>query len=524
MDSQARLARLLGATLVVCACGEPTPPQVASPLGLESLGSVAPLDVVRLTASGGRPPYAFTLSLAASGGTVSGSLYHVGEVGAVADELRVTDAAGATALLRVAVGPALDVGPLLRELDSAATLEISPTGGAPPYRCDLSSSGGGRLLSDGACHYRAGLVRGEDRLRVSDANGVTRTVRLLVGQVFAVSPEAAQVAPGEQRILGAYGGARRYRFALEASPSGATIDTHTGVYVAGPTGEVTDVARVTDGEGQAKVLLQVGSSLSVSPAEASVDPSRSLDLALKGGKPPYRLELVSPSGGSLEPIADGAVYTAGPTGGVTDVITAVDAVGTQARAVLTVRLGPRFAPAVADVAPRETLELTLLATTGVASFRMAQAQSGGSVAPIGDTRALYTAGVSGLTQDVVEATGPWGYPIRAILRVGPALALTPDLLSLPSGAQVTLTASGGKAPYRFSLVSPSRGQLFTGGAAASYFAGPTAGVTDEVTVKDALGTERVASLEVLPGPHFAATELYVAPLEGLELEIGRAHV
>jgi len=76
----------------------------------------------------------------------------------------------------------------------------------------------------------------------------------------------------------------------------------------------------------------------------------------------------------------------------------------------------------------------------------------------------------------------------------PALTISPASGKVAPGGSLAFKASGGKAPYTWSLAANASGASLSG--SGEYTAGQTAGVTDRVQVTDASGTSATASVSV----------------------------
>ncbi|MBX3224761.1 MAG: SBBP repeat-containing protein, partial [Labilithrix sp.] len=129
-------------------------------------------------------------------------------------------------------------------------------------------------------------------------------------------------------------------------------------------------------------------------------------------------------------------------------------------------------------------------------FSLQTNNSGGSVSAGG----AYTAGNNGGTVDTVRVTDGAGVTATATVRVGQpttALVISPSNASAPPRGQRSFTASGGVAPYTFSLLSNASGGSVS--ASGSYTAGTKGGVVDVVRLSDSGGNAVTATVSVGPG-------------------------
>ena len=156
---------------------------------------------------------------------------------------------------------------------------------------------------------------------------------------FAIAPASVTVAPGASQTFTASGGSGTgYTWDLATNHSGGAI-TAAGVYTAGATGGVTDVVRVTDSASHTTTatvtVSMVTAALAVSPSRVTVAVGASQTFTASGGSGTgYTWDLATNSSGGA--ITAAGVYTAGTTGGVTDVVRVTDSASHTATATVTV--------------------------------------------------------------------------------------------------------------------------------------------------------------------------------------------
>lgn len=157
------------------------------------------------------------------------------------------------------------------------------------------------------------------------------------GGPLAIAPVSASVAPKGSVPFAASGGSNAgFAFAFATNASGGTINATTGAYVAGPTGGVTDVVKVTDSAGaSANAKVTVGPGITISPRDVTVQPHALQQFSASGGSSSgYVWSMqASPTGGTID--AHGGIYSAGANGGA-DVVLVTDSLGNTATAKATV--------------------------------------------------------------------------------------------------------------------------------------------------------------------------------------------
>jgi hypothetical protein len=405
--------------------------------------------------------------------------------------LQATDANGCQATQAytlVTTCPALTVGPAnvpAATVGTAYSQTFTASGGATPHMFNLSAGAlpnGLTLAANGALSGTPVLAGTYNfTVRATDANGCAGTQAYTVSAtcpVITLSPTtlpAATVGTAYSQQLSSSGGTAPHTFSLTAGalPNGVTLaanGTLSGTPVLAGTYNFT--IRASDVNGcattQAYTVAATCPTISLSPANlsaATVGTPYSQTLTASGGTAPYAFSV------SVGALPNGLTLAANGTLGGTPVLAgsyeftvrAVDAngcAGTQAYSVNAT------CPAI-TVSPA-----TLPAGTVGTAYAQTFTQSGGNGAvsyslqgtlPNGltfnaETRTLAgtptQAGSFPLTLKVTDVNGCVGMQSYTLVLTCPALTLTPA--ALPGGTVAaaysqTLTASGGTAPYTFSL-------------------------------------------------------------------------
>lgn len=318
----------------------------------------APCQQLDVAVTGGAGGYRFAF---AAGGKLSGEdatvdvatgRYRAGSAGSAQDVVEVTDAAGAAVVARISVHGRVSVSPGIAGVAPGGTVLFSVSGGLTPYSAfELESApSGGQIGSPGAStfSYVAGSVGDvTDVVVVKDATGdpaAWARVQIRVGTRLALLASSDHAAPGEEVTLLAVGGEPPYTWTACAppgctgtAPSGGAFVNAAGTYRAGPTGNVTDLLRITDVHGEtADLTLAVGPPLRLSiPGGPTPDlrPGSAVQLLAEGGKPPYTFGFAARgdrSGGTVDRVT--GVYVPGLAVGARDVPEVVDSAGATATA------------------------------------------------------------------------------------------------------------------------------------------------------------------------------------------------
>lgn len=151
-------------------------------------------------------------------------------------------------------------------------------------------------------------------------------------------------------------GGGSFTWSIPTNASGASINAMTGAYVAGSTGSVVDIVKVTDSVGgYATATVNVSAALSISPTSASVPPKGSVSFTAMGGGQQQTFSILTNNSGAMIVSNN---YTAGSTPNVVDTVRVVDLCGASATA--TVNVGPdvSIAPLAPTSPPRGSIAFT----------------------------------------------------------------------------------------------------------------------------------------------------------------------
>lgn len=366
--------------------------------------------------------------------------------------------------------------------------------GGYTFSLSTDNSGGGVVPGTGA--YTAGTTGSvTDVVRCTDSSTASGTATVTVSAGVSISPSAPSRPPlGAQAFTASGGSGTAYAWSFVTNNSGGTLNPGTGAYTAGTTGSVVDTIRVVDSLlNVATTTITVTAPLVITPATVTLAPRATQSFSTTGGSATGITWVVSTnlSGGSID--ASGQ-YTAGSTGGVTDVVRATDSLGNVATRNVTVTSGVSLSPSSATRPPRGTQVFTPSGGSGSGfTWDLATNSSGGSV-----TAGTYTAGNTGSVTDVVRVTDSLGNVATASVSVTAGVSASPTSATRPPRGAASFTASGGSgAAFTWSMqASPSGGNVTAGG---NYTAGNTGSVTDVLLVTDSLGNTATVNVTVTSG-------------------------
>ena len=195
--------------------------------------------------------------------------------------------------------PPLAISPTEIHAVAVSLRSFSATGGTGAYEYDLAAAPSGALVNELSGAYLSGETTGvTDIVRVRDTACVgTSSTTVVVVEPLIVLPAGAEVPPLIEFEVQVARGSGSYAFAMQRSPSGASVSA-TGLYAAGA-GVGEDIVRVTDslsGETvDVKVNVVAGSEVGSIPAEVHVPVGSPYALRIRGGSGAYAIETTNPT-------------------------------------------------------------------------------------------------------------------------------------------------------------------------------------------------------------------------------------
>jgi len=461
--------------------------------------AAAPRASLTIAVSGGAPAYVFSISSNGSGGSIDPATgaYTAGSNPDSTDVVLIADHNGAVTNVVVNVGRGVAISPAQPATTPLGSIAFGATNGSGTgYLFLLADNQSGGSINSATGAYTAGAKGGvADLVTVTDSLGNSASVSIAVGGHLVLGPAGATVAPREKLTLVAFAGSGSgYVYAFSDNQSGGSIDPASGVYTAGLLPNVTDVLTVTDSlAATATISVTVGPGLTVLPPSASTAPLGTIQLTSAGGSGTGYLFALS-TNGSKGGVSASGLYTAGPTGSTTDVVTVTDSLGNSDTVTVTVGPAITLTASANLVPPRGTT--TFIAVGGVGGGYTFTLQTNGSGGNIVATTGVYTAGNTGSSADVIEATDPFGNSARLTIQVGPDVSITPAVLAAPPGGMLTLLAVGGSGTgYLYTFTANASGATLDA-TTGLYTAGSTTDVLDGVEVTDSLGNTASATIAV----------------------------
>ncbi len=513
-------------------------------------GAVGVLYSATLSATGGTPPYSWSVSglpaglVADAGGQISGTPQQPGDFNL---KLQVTDAAKVT----VSANASLTITPAPPKITTtslpngvagvAYSASLQATGGTTPYTWSASGLPPGLTISrsgpSGALISGTPTAAGSYNITISvtDKNGASSMSQfaITIGPALAISTTSLPngiVGTPYSAQLQATGGVAPYTWSATGLPGGLTMNAAGQISGTPSTaGNYTIAAQVTDSSSHtatAQFPVSIAASLTITTTSlqggtAGVPYSTSLQAS--GGTPPYSWSIASgalPAGLTLNASSGQISGTPSAAGSSTFTVKASDAAGGSATANLTLAVTAGVTLAafpLPNAAVGQAYSAGITASGGTQPYSFSV--TAGSLPPGLSLSAANgqisgtptTSGTFSFTIRVSDASGATASQQFSITVISTVSVTTGSLPPANTGAPYsqTLSASGGSGPYTWALQAGALPPGFTLGSDGTIGGTPTAAGHYNFTVQvtDAGGSTatRPLSLDVVTGLTITST-------------------
>ncbi|WP_415062064.1 beta strand repeat-containing protein [Bdellovibrio sp.] len=446
-------------------------------------------DTRTLTPSGGKGPYSY--EVISGGGSIdkSGSFTAPATAGDVT--IRIRDSLGLTYDYILHVKDTLNLNATHATISVANTTQLSPQGGIEPYEFSLIS-GDGHVNSSGMF---TPSNSGTTVIQVRDAAGNISQTSITTTPALTVTPAASTLWTKQNITLNGVNGVPPYSYALVLG--GGSVLTTTGAYTAPALATLSHI-EVTDSLGNtALAAVTVNQGVSISSASVTLASGNSFTFSASSGPPPYVYSITSGSGLGAIDSSTGQLTT---TASGTITVRVTDAASNTSDSEVTVNPSLQITPSSKTLAVNNTF--TFSNTGGVGPFTFDILSGGGSV---DSSSGLFTApGNSGTT--VVRITDSLNNQSSATVTINPALAISTTTPSMTTENTAVFVASGGVAPYVYSVSSGGGGV----NSSTGLYTPPGTPGNATILVTDSLGNTATDTITILDALTFSANHSTIA--------------
>jgi uncharacterized protein YjdB len=292
-------------------------------------------------ALGGTAPYNFSI---VSGGGLILTLADQGQLTAPSTSgvviLQLTDSAGGLVTAAVTVNSALQVSPSMLTIMTSRTLNLSASGGVPPYFYSVTSGLG--TIDSLTGLYTAPSTNTVANIIVTDSFRNTSSSSITVTSALSLNPAIANLIVNGNQTFSVSGGTGPYTYSILSG--GGSINSTTGVFTA-PATAGSVVVQVTDSlSATATSTVTVNPALTISPATINLSINGSLTFSASGGVAPRTFSILN-GAGTVN--ASSGLYTA-PASAGSAVVRVTDNLGNTADSTITVVSATPVISAISD--------------------------------------------------------------------------------------------------------------------------------------------------------------------------------
>ena len=353
---------------------------------------------------------------------------------------RLNAANSLAGLVRVVVTPAsltLAVG---------TTGQFNATGGTAPYTWSTADVTVATI--DATTGLLTATGAGQTVVTATDANGVAGTADVTVTTVL-VSPDTASLRPGDTLQFSAAGGTAPYTWSVSDTTL-ASIDANTGLLTALAVGTVRVLAVDANGVADSSGDIII-SDIAITPNTALLTVGDTQQFTATGGTAPYTWTTGNLAVATID--ANGLLSAVGA--GITTV-TVTDANGVSVSSgnieVREIVVDPQTASVLVGATQ------TFTASGGVAPYTWSVSDT--TVASIDPNTGVLTGIAPGtVVVTATDADGISGSSGVITVTDNHVISITPYTASVRRFGTIQFSASGGPAPYTWSLSNPRAGSI-----------------------------------------------------------------
>ena len=462
--------------------------QIAPTVNIEVTPATSQLEIGRtlqFTAAGGTAPYSWSVDNPAVANINANGVLTALSAGTV--QVTATDAnndSGSSGNITVTT-PVISVSPSNQTIAQGQTIQLTASGGTAPYSWSVTDPSIAAINANGLL---VGLTGGVTQVTASDANGISGSTQVTVAQL-TVSPNSATLAVGQTLQFTATNGVVPYSWSVD-NAAVASINATTGLLTATNLGTaqvaVTDNTGRTDSTGNITVV----DTPVIAIANTVMGAGDSQTLSAAGGLAPYIWSSSNPSVAGVN--ANGFVSALAP--GVTS-IAVTDSMGNSDSTAITVRI-VTVEPQLQAMVIGDSVQFSASGGTLPYSWSVSDA----AVASI-DANGMLTALTQGSVQVTAMDTDGISGTSASIAVNAVTITLSSPGVSVSVGANLQFTASGGSAPYAWTVSDTAVASIDASGLLSGLAAGTVTVIATDAngnTGASALVTVNAVTITVTP--------------------------
>ena len=431
----------------------------------------------QFTASGGNPPYTFSVVSGGVGQISSAGLYSSTALGTAT--IKVTDSKNHTDQATVTVDETYEFSASNVQLAVGGTADLSKNvvGGVKPYTFSAASGDG----SINGSTYTAPDIPGTYTVTVYDnstPDPKSIEMNIIVNSVLTLSPETPVTLIDTNLNFSSTGGVPPYTYVIK---SGAGTISSDGIYKAPHTPGTAEI-KVTDTLNNTfTTQVEIKAPVIISPlAKDLMTGDDPFTFTAQNGEPPYSYKVLSGAGSIHD---SSGVYKIPNAPGIAT-IQVEDSLGSISQSDVHIYRGLKILPP--EIAIKIGTTTSFMASGGLPPYEFVMITGNGKLDPAtGTFAAPNSAGTSR-----IKVTDALDNSVEATITIYDQLLITPITKNILVDQPLNFTAMGGTPPYKFEIINSGVGSLN-----GSTF---TSSITGEsfVRVTDALGDTSNAHINV----------------------------